>query len=110
MTEEEAKTKACHLTLLRLEGPIYCLASACMAWRRIPDASSTPFARRIYSLMKSDDLALKIQAIKEWRQEFNVPLKEAKSEIDEIWAGRMPIPGLGTIAPKGYCSAVGMPR
>lgn len=46
MTEEEAKTKWCHLTLTGVGPENACLGSRCMAWRwlQLPE-SSKPFPR-----------------------------------------------------------------
>lgn len=122
-TEEEARTKWCPFART-FDGPIVthevaavasvnrigteasihclCLASDCMAWRVVLPAA---FSERLRVLIKANE---KIHAIKAWRAEYDASLIEAKNAIEEIIAGRRPIPGIAE--EQGYCGAAAMPR
>lgn len=80
-----------------------CIGSDCMAWRTMP-ASVGDFGARVRAFIQAEQY---VTAIKEWRAEYNAPLKEAKDAIDQIRSGTRPLP---TDAPQGYCGMVGVPR
>ena len=99
MTETEAREKWCPMAreMNAWNKDYKCIASKCMAWRRLP------LSGHISDIVRHETGKGWVEWIKDYRGETGADLQDAKRELERRFGGRS-VP-----SKSGYCGAFGRP-